>query len=133
MGLFNVGDFTLHSGGRTRFKIDCDELPLSSLGAIADALVRRIATPYCAVLPVRSRDGTIAPAVRFLSGLLDKRIRKGAAHILIVDDVLTTGASMEEARQARAAPRLCIGAVVFARGPCPDWVTPLFTMVPEAP
>lgn len=46
-----------------------------------------------------------------------------------MDDVLTTGAmtSMEEARHGEA-----IGFVLFARGQCPSWVTPLFTMaVPE--
>jgi predicted phosphoribosyltransferase len=48
-------------------------------------------------------------------------------NILIVDDVLTTGNSM-----ARAAspfqPEYVIGVVIFARGECPDWITPMFTL-----
>jgi adenine/guanine phosphoribosyltransferase-like PRPP-binding protein len=44
--------------------------------------------------------------------------------LLIVDDVWTTGGSMEEHRAGRDA----IGAVLFARGPVADWVTPLFTL-----
>ena len=44
---------------------------------------------------------------------------------LIVDDVLSTGASMEEARKQFLDP---IGVVIFARGQCPDWVYPVFEM-----
>lgn len=47
-----------------------------------------------------------------------------AAPLLIVEDVLTTGASMERARAGRDA----IGVCVFARGPCPPWVRPIFQM-----
>ncbi|KKL20362.1 hypothetical protein LCGC14_2456230, partial [marine sediment metagenome] len=45
--------------------------------------------------------------------------------LLIVDDVLTTGASMEKQRAGRTNT---IGAVIFARGDCPAWVKPLFAM-----
>lgn len=45
--------------------------------------------------------------------------------LLIVDDVYTTGGSMEKHRDGRE----CIGAVVFARNPVTqDWIKPLFTM-----
>ena len=43
--------------------------------------------------------------------------------MLIVDDVFTTGASMEALHTPGD-----IGAVVFARGLCPSWITPLFQM-----
>ena len=45
--------------------------------------------------------------------------------LLIVDDVLTTGESMEKQRASR---KDTIGAVIFARGVCPAWVKPLFSM-----
>ena len=48
--------------------------------------------------------------------------------MLIVDDVLTTGASMEHER-ARCSGRT-IGVVLFARGPCPEWIHPVFRMDP---
>jgi hypothetical protein len=52
---------------------------------------------------------------------------------LIVDDVLTTGRSMErhldELKKARADPGpRYVGAVIFASGQCPFWVDALFGM-----
>jgi hypothetical protein len=49
---------------------------------------------------------------------------------LIIDDVLTTSRSMEDERtlQAMAGRPNCLGAVIHARGPCPDWVRPLLTL-----
>jgi hypothetical protein len=46
-------------------------------------------------------------------------------YLLIVDDVLTTGGSMMSMRKQYPEAR---GLVVFARGPCPAWVTPIFQM-----
>ena len=43
---------------------------------------------------------------------------------LIVDDVLTTGASMEALREDSTE----VGVVVYARGPYPSWVKPIFTV-----
>ena len=51
--------------------------------------------------------------------------------ICIVDDVLTTGESMEyflSQYQRNRRPFMAIGWVVFARGPCPHWVSALFQM-----
>lgn len=44
--------------------------------------------------------------------------------LLIVDDVLPSGGSMERHRNGRDA----IGAVVFARKSVPSWIVPLFYM-----
>lgn len=60
-----------------------------------------------------------------LAEALKLYVTEGA--LLIVDDVLTTGASMEEFRNGREA----LGAVIFARGHCPSWVVPLFQMDAE--
>lgn len=47
--------------------------------------------------------------------------------VLIVDDVLTTGASMEEARAGRPAR----GMVLFSRmSPWPAWITPFLVKNP---
>jgi orotate phosphoribosyltransferase-like protein len=51
--------------------------------------------------------------------------------VCIVDDVLTTGGSMEyflTQYQRNRRPFTAIGWVVFARGQCPGWVTSLFQM-----
>lgn len=53
---------------------------------------------------------------------------------LIVDDVLTTGASMEKMREqwlAEHPETKVIGAAIFARGPCPHWIKPLFQLSEE--
>jgi hypothetical protein len=44
--------------------------------------------------------------------------------LLIVDDVLATGETIEAQREGRDA----IGVVIFAMGPCPEWVKPVFTL-----
>ena len=52
--------------------------------------------------------------------------------ILICDDVLSTGNSMDARRkevvEKNEKGTTIIGVVVFARGKCPDWITPLFSM-----
>lgn len=45
--------------------------------------------------------------------------------LLIVDDVLTTGRSMEKQRSKREAK----GIVLFARGPCPLWVEAVWMLL----
>jgi hypothetical protein len=45
--------------------------------------------------------------------------------LLIVDDVLTTGGSMMSMQKQYPEAR---GLVVFARGPCSAWITPIFQM-----
>ena len=65
--------------------------------------------------------------VRFAQAL--ERYKQGGYPTLIVDDVLTTGASMEAIRKKRG--RDSIGIVLFARGECPNWITPLFRLSSE--
>lgn len=76
-----------------------------------------------AVVPVPEGGVRLAEALSCIvqknGGFLD------TAPLIIVDDVLTTGASMEEVRGENTN---VVGIVVFARGPCPQWVIPLFHM-----
>ncbi len=44
--------------------------------------------------------------------------------LLIAEDVVTTGGSMERFRNGRDAT----GVAIFSRGSHPDWVKPLFVM-----
>lgn len=118
--LFVDGEFTAHSGGTLPFKVDCDALTDGDLATLA-AYVAREFPPFANVCGV-PRGG-----LRFASALRRYETGSGRDPTLIVDDVLTTGTSMEEARSARL-PGNVFGVVIFARGPCPDWVTPLFQM-----
>lgn len=117
MTLFNLGDFPLHAGGRSDFKIDCDALTDVDLLALA-SLVPAIVPPFSSVV------GVPTGGCRFASLIAPPD--PDADLTLIVDDVLTTGGSMEEMRtQVDGSSH---GLVIFARGPCPDWVTPIFRL-----
>lgn len=115
--LFNSGNFTLHSGQQSSFKIDCDALTTADLEALACFAVGFL-PPFGSVEGVPTGGLSLAAALKPYAT---------EGPLLIVDDVLTTGASMEEHRDSREA----IGLVIFARGQVPAWVTPLFTFCQE--
>ena len=116
MNLFKAGMFKLHSGSTTDFKIDCDALTDEDLEAVAQVLARML-PPFGRVEGVPRGGLRLAEAMSHWAGGPPDRL-------VIVDDVLTTGKSMEKQKRGREA----YGAVIFARGPCPPWVLPLFTM-----
>lgn len=128
MNLFQHGEFTGNSGVSLPFKIDCDAL---SDGDI-DCLARIIGGWYKGwalgeVVGVPRGGLRLAEAV--------KRYVKADGHNgwrpnLIVDDVLTTGESMKRLWSERYPNRYSsvYGAVIFARGPCPEWVRPILTL-----
>lgn len=95
------------------FKIDCDALHDNDISALAAIIARRYR--FGAV------EGIPRGGLR-LSAALRPYVTQGPT--LIVDDVLTAGNSMEAARKATTDR----GVVIFARGPCPDWVTPIFEL-----
>ena len=111
--LFKSGGFTLHSGAFTSWLIDCAALTDADLSTLAFLTVSLFGA-YGEV------EGVPEGGLRFA-----RELRKftTVGPLLIADDVLTTGASMEAQRDGRKAK----GVVIFARGPCPTWVTPLFS------
>jgi len=121
--LFQQGEFTLHSGKQTNFKIDCDALADDDWGALATMVSERFDFSVVHGIP---RGGE-----KFAKAL-QEYMNPHSAFVLIVDDVLTTGRSMEEAR-GKYGVELCKGVVVFARGLCPNWICPLFQMLPDNP
>lgn len=120
MPLFDVGDFTLSSGAPSAWLIDVDALTDTDLAAAADWLSTYLTSfDHVEAVP---RGG-----MRFASHLA-QHAAPGARRTLIVDDVFTTGASLERHRNGRGR---CIGAVLFARGkmsPDFDWVTALWSL-----
>lgn len=120
--LFVLGNITLHSGRRSAWKIDCDALTDESLVALAH-LASTLLPPFKLAIGV-PRGG-----LRFARHLQKYARDCDGLECLIVDDVLTTGESMEEMRLkhplVRGGPAL--GIVIFARGSTPPWVRALFT------
>ena len=122
--LFRKGHFTLHGGEETWFKIDCDALSDEDLDTLAllAAEDERIGTFF-------KVEGVPSGGLRFAKALERYALSQYAdaqnPRVLIVDDVLTTGGSMEDQRAGRER---CQGVVIFARDKCPDWVVPLFQM-----
>lgn len=117
MQLFNIGDFRLHAGRRSTFKIDCDALTWGDLEALANLITKRLPS-------FGSVEGIPRGGLRFAECLYEY---KTEGPTLIVDDVYTTGTSMLEAAADHVEPVL--GAVIFARSLPPEWVVPIFLMV----
>ncbi len=114
-GWLQLAKVSLSSGRSSAFKIECDGLTDEDIGTAACLLARLLPT-------FGDVEGVPRGGLRLADALRPLWVRD--APVLIVDDVWTTGASMEAHRAGRDA----IGAVLFARGPVAPWVTPLFTL-----
>ena len=110
------GWFSSHSKFQLPWKIDCDGLDTRDWECIANIIRWKFAFGRVVGIP---RGGLR------LQHLLENHVEFGYP-TLIVDDVLTTGRSMEEARKSIDGP--VIGVVVFARGKVDDWIWPIFTV-----
>lgn len=120
--MIDWGRFTSSSGDPLDWKIECDDLTDDDIKSIAALYVQR-AIPFDEVI------GVPTGGLRLEAALKPYRTQ-GTGTLLIVDDVLTTGRSMNELSQKHRAP-FKTGFVIFARGPCPAWITPLFFVAPK--
>lgn len=118
MNLFQHGGFTLNSGMQSILKIECDALTREDWRTLALLTSNRIKFSSVVGVP---RGGLV-----FADELMSYCSNESGLPCLIVDDVLTTGGSMAKVRQEIEGPT--IGVVVFARGPCPAWIKPIFQM-----
>jgi orotate phosphoribosyltransferase len=112
MGLFNYGLFDLHSGGTSKYKIDCDFHTMADLEAFAS-----LAKDF---IKFSSVIGIPRGGLRF-AACLEQYVTEGPT--LIVDDVLTTGFSMEEARKQYP---YAIGLVIYSRITPPPWIKAIY-------
>lgn len=113
--LFQRGAFTLHSGEQSGFKIECDSLTVEDWQTLAYMGADLIP-------PFGSVEGVPRGGILFAEFMREYQTE---GPLLIVDDVCTTGASMEAQRAGRPA----LGLVAFSRGFVPDWVTPILAMI----
>lgn len=124
MNLFQRVDLVLHSGGRSDFKIECDALTDKDFKTIAYLIYKRYH-------PIRSAYGIPTGGKRLEMALKDYTVDDKNGCTLIVDDVLTTGGSMEKFKNEVISENYkddCKGVVIFARRKCPEWVEPIFQM-----
>lgn len=115
--LFVRQDFTSHSGQPLTWKIECDALTDADIETLAFMISERL-SPFGKVIGIPRGGLRIA-------GALEQYQTEGP--LLVVDDVLTTGVSFVP-YTPKHLQQDTIGAVIFARGPCPSWITPLFQL-----
>jgi orotate phosphoribosyltransferase-like protein len=130
VSLFELKDFRSHSGFSLSFKIECDALGDEDLATLARIIVVHMMTKK------DMRFGRVVGIPKGglrLAAELEKYVTADrSGPVLIVDDVLTTGESMENTRRqiwADFPGSEVVGVVLFARVRCPDWVTPVFQLV----
>ena len=109
LDLFQQGWFISHSGIPLTWKVDCDSLSDQEIALFAEII-------YANVQMLSKVEGIPTGGLRLANALNKWKYTKGP--LLIVDDVLTTGRSMEEQRNGREA----IGYVIFSRGLRPEWI-----------
>lgn len=120
-GLFQKIDFVSHSGIDLTWKIEMDALGKKEWKCLAHMIMEYEHRPFCEAIGIPS--GGV-----YLGALLNEHSTKNKEHpYLIVDDVLTTGRSMEE--YAKKYNNNVMGWVIFSRTHLhSDWITPLFQM-----
>lgn len=126
--LFRWGGFRTSTGHKMPFEINCDALTHEDILCIANVIAAK--TTFKAVYSVPTGGNRLGVALQqFRDG-------DGADRILIVDDVLTTGKSIESEKR-RVTERLermgveftgeIVGWVIFARTQPADWINAIFT------
>lgn len=117
--LFRWGNFVSHSGETLTFKIDCDALTDDDITCIAKIITIKIPKFFKAI-------GIPAGGTR-LANELNKYSDSASNVILIIDDVLTSGNSMEESRKETKKlfkNNPIVGFVIFNRSKknLPSWI-----------
>ena len=130
MNLFMKGDFTLNSGLKSPWKLECDALTKADWDGLGAMIGPNIEFGLVYGVP---RGG-----FPFSDAL--KPYRSNSEVVLLVDDVYTTGGSITRYRDNHIVNGLgfnkktVIGLVLFARNPIREehqsWITPVFTLDP---
>ncbi len=138
--LIQFGEYSLNSGLTSDYKLVADAFIRANIKGLPK-LISRMVGPFGSVYGV-SRGG-LKLAERLKPLVFNGTLGGHLVPHLIVDDVLTTGRSLQRAFDAHKSqwpggepnplnrPPAIIGCVVFARGRCPPWVKSLFQMPSE--
>lgn len=121
MTLFSSGKFKSHSGIELPFKIDCDYLNNEDIECIAEYIASKCS--FGMVFGIPSGGDRLTEA-------LEQYVKPDAPfNVLIIDDVLTTGSSMEYEKASmpdQVHPDDIIGWVIFARVEPAQWINYMF-------
>lgn len=125
MSLFQKKEFISHSGNLLDWKIDCDALSDEDITALAYTISRHFSFKKVVGIP---RGG------ERLAEALEEYENEDYWATLVIDDVMTTGASMEDTRLSLYAENTekhfsVLGIVIFSRmvaEDCPSWIYPVF-------
>lgn len=120
--LFIEEDFTGHSGEQLHWKIEMDALDDAEWKCIARMILEYETRPFQAAIGIPRGGLTLS------SYLNEYSTQNPEDPYLIVDDVLTTGGSMEEFKEEHFKDKKVVGWVVFSRNRPSDWVNVLFQM-----
>ena len=120
--LFVEETFVGHSGGTLHWKIEMDVLKDAEWKCIARMIMEHQKDFFQAAIGI-PRGG-----LKLSSYLNEYATQNSKDPYLLVDDVLTTGGSMEQYKEEHLKEKDVIGWVVFARTTSPDWVNVLFQM-----
>ena len=123
MTLFVKEEFISHAGLNLDFKIECDALTEDDWKTLAYIVSKYFQFKFAYGIP---RGG-----LKLSVPLDDYAVMDPNLPVLIVDDVYTTGKSMETTREflLNAFPNdYFIGVVAFARSETPDWIHPIFKL-----
>ena len=120
--LFVEETFVGHSGGTLHWKIEMDTLTDVEWKCIAKMIMEYETRPFQAAIGIPRGGLTLSMYLN------DYSTQNPKDPYLIVDDVLTTGGSMEEFKKEYFDKNKVFGWVVFSRQRPPDWVRTLFQM-----
>ncbi len=115
--LFEKKTFKMHSGDIGHWKIECDALTDEDLDTLAYIIASKLL--FKKIIGVPTGGLRIAKAL--------EKYKSDKGWCLIVDDVLTTGQSMEQAK-SQCVDEYILGVVLFARDKYPGWIVPVFNM-----
>jgi len=119
MNLLQRKTFTTHAGNIAHFKIECDALTDEELETFAFLISEKF--KFKLVYGIPSGGNKIA-------AILEKYVDPTSNYVLIIDDVYTTGKSMEDASKIFEDVQLQ-GVVLFARAPIKhSWVSAVFQL-----
>ena len=120
--LFVEEDFKSHAGLDLHWKIEMDALDEAEWKCIARMIMEYQTEPFQAAIGI-PRGGLK------LSGYLNEYSTQSPKDpYLIIDDVLTTGGSMEEFKEEHFKNKKVVGWVVFSRKKPATWIKTLFQM-----